>query len=208
MKNSFFFAVIIGFCISISAYAGGNIVSVVEPIPVKKLATPIYLGAGFVAGRYYASNYEDVTYGVMLRTGYDLNQYIGFEARYISTFWDEGLLYGQKLEHFGLFVKPMIPFSEDFNLYGLFGYGWTQTNTSGILNKAIDDNGFSAGLGLEYDLSNKIDDYDRNIYYPEGFDGQGDQEMGWGLFIDYQRLLINSNVPDLDVVSAGLTYDF
>jgi len=72
----------------------------------------------------------------------------------------------------------------------------------------MDDNGFSAGFGLEYDLSDKRDDYDRNIYYPEGFDGQGDQEMGWGLFVDYQRLLIDSNIPDLDVVSAGVTYDF
>ena len=144
----------------------------------------------------------------MARVGYEFNQYLGFEARYIATFWDEGSVYGQKLEHFGLFMKPMMPFNENFNLYGLLGYGWTQTNTSAVINKAIDDNGFSAGVGLEYDLSDKRDDYDRNIYYPEGFDGQGDQEKGWGLFVDYQRLLIDSDIPDLDVVSAGVTYDF
>ncbi|PTB83664.1 hypothetical protein C9926_01760 [Sulfurovum lithotrophicum] len=207
MKKKVFFSAIV-LCISTATYAGGNIVSVVEPIPVKKLATPIYLGAGFVTGRYNASNYEDVTYGAMLRAGYEFNQYVGLEARYIATFWDKGSLYGQQLEHFGLFVKPMLPFNENFNLYGLLGYGWTQTDTSGILNSALDDNGFSAGLGLEYDLSDKRDDYDENIYYPEGFDGQADQEMGWGLFVDYQRLLIKSDIPDLDVVSAGVTYDF
>lgn len=192
------------------SYAGGNIAPVVpvEPVPVKHAAVPIYIGTGFVAGRYNASNYEDVTYGAMLRAGYEWNQYIGLEARYIGTFWDEGALYGQKLESFGLFVKPMLPLNENFNMYGLLGYSWTQTQTSGLLNSSIDDNGFSAGLGLEYDLSDMRDDYDRNIYYPEGFDGQADQEKGWGLFVDYQRLLIKSDIPDLDAISAGVTYDF
>jgi len=192
-------------------YAGGNIelpILPVEPIPVKHIAMPVYLGAGIVAGKYHASNNEDVTYGTMARAGYEWNQYFGFEARYIETFWSEDGKHGQKLEHFGLFLKPMLPFNENYNLYALFGYGWTQTNTRGLLTKGIDDNGFSAGLGLEYDLSNKRDDYDPNIYYPEGFDGQADQEMGWGLFVDYQRLLIKSDIPDLDVVSAGVTYDF
>jgi len=192
------------------SYAGGDIMPMVpvEPVPVKHAAVPVYIGAGFVVGRYNESNYEDVTYGAMLRVGYEWNQYIGLEARYIGTFWDEGKLYGQKLEHFGLFVKPMLPFNENFNLYGLLGYGWTQTKTSGKLNASVDDNGFSAGLGLEYDLSDMRDDYDRNVYYPEGFDGQADQEKGWGLFVDYQRLLIKSDIPDLDAISAGVTYDF
>jgi len=211
MKKEFFFSVLSVAAISTVTFAGGDIVPVmtpVEPVAVKKLATPVYIGAGFVAGRYFSNNYEDVTYGAMLRLGYEFNQYIGLEVRYIETSWSEGQLYGQELEHYGLFIKPMLPFNENFNIYGLIGYGWTQTNTSGVLNQAIDDNGLSAGAGLEYDLSDKRDDYDRNIYYPEGFDGQADQEKGWGLFVDYQRLLIDSNIPDLDVVSAGITYDF
>ena len=211
MKNKVIFSTVTIALLATATYAGGDIMPAmvpVEPVPIKRVASPVYIGAGFVAGRYFANNYEDVTYGAMVRVGLDFNQYIGLEARYIATFWEEGKLYGQELEHFGLFVKPMLPFNENFNLYGLLGYGWTQTNTSGLLNKAIDDNGFSAGLGLEYDLSDKRDDYDRNIYYPEGFDGQADQEKGWGLFVDYQRLLIKSDIPDLDAVSAGVTYDF
>jgi len=188
-------------------FGGGNIapkIVPVEPIEVKQLAVPVYVGVGFVSGRYNSSSYEDVTYGAMVRLGYEFNQYIGFEARYIGTYWAEGVLNGQKLEHLGIFMKPMLPFNENFNLYGLLGYGWTQTSTSGTFN----DNGFSAGLGLEYDLSDKRDDYDPDIYYPEGFDGQADQEMGWGLFVDYQRLLIDSDIPDMDILSAGVTYDF
>ena len=207
MKNKLLSSAMVLTFVSTVIQAGGDIIPV-EPVPVKQLATPIYIGTGFVAGRYFSDNYEDITYGMMARVGYEFNQYVGLEARYIGTFLEEGQLYGQELEHFGLFFKPMLPFNENFNLYGLLGYGWTQTNTSSTLNKAIDDNGFSAGVGLEYDLSDKRDDYDRNIYYPEGFDGQGDQEKGWGLFVDYQRLLIDSDIPDLDVVSAGVTYDF
>ena len=207
MKNKLLFSAMVLTLSSTLIQAGGDIIPV-EPVAVKQLATPIYMGVGFTIGRYFSDNYEDVTYGMMTRVGYEFNQYVGIEARYIGTFLEEGQLYGQELEHFGLFFKPMLPFNENFNLYGLLGYGWTQTNTSGALNKAIDDNGFSAGVGLEYDLSDKRDDYDRNIYYPEGFDGQGDQEKGWGLFVDYQRLLIDSDIPDLDVVSAGVTYDF
>ena len=52
------------------------------------------------------------------------------------------------------------------------------------------------------------DDREEDTLYEGGFDGQGDQERGWGLFVDYQRLLIKSDVPDMDVVSAGVTYDF
>lgn len=211
MKKNFIFPFVSILGISTVLYSGGDIAPVltpVEPVGVKQLPIPVYIGVGFVAGRYYASNYEDVTYGAMLRLGYDFNQYLGLEARYTETYWDEGTLFGQRLEHFGLFFKPMLPLTDKMNTYGLLGYGWTKTNTKRGLNKALDENGFSAGLGLEYDLSSKRDDYDRNIYYPEGFDGQADQEKGWGLFVDYQRLFIDSSVPDLDVISAGVTYDF
>lgn len=207
MRKSILLSLVTVGVLTTSSFAGGDLLPV-EPENIQRQAIPIYIGAGLATGRYASSNYEDVTYGAMLRLGYEFNQYVGFELRYMATFWDEGNLHGQELEHFGLFFKPMIPLNDNFNLYGLLGYGWTQTTTSDKLDIAMDDNGFSAGFGLEYDLSDKRDDYDRNIYYPEGFDGQGDQEMGWGLFVDYQRLLIDSNIPDLDVVSAGVTYDF
>jgi len=211
MRKGVFSLSIVMLCVSIGLKAGGDIsapLTPVEPVGVKKVPIPVYVGVGFVSGRYYASNYEDVTYGTILRAGYEFNQYLGFEARYIGTYWDEGAFFGQRLEHYGLFMKPMLPIGDNMNTYGLLGYGWTQTKTTGALNVGIDENGLSAGLGIEYDLSDKRDDYDPALYYAEGFDGQADQEMGWGLFVDYQRLLIKSDVADLDVVSAGVTYDF
>jgi OOP family OmpA-OmpF porin len=186
----------------------------VEPIPVAEL-TPIYLGIGLVYGKYNGCtspgcNYEDVTYGAMLRAGYEWNQYFGVEARLLSTFLGADSLGGEKLQHIGIFAKPMYPLGEDFNIYGLLGYGWTKTRTqlSSSLLPTLNTSGFSGGLGLEYDLSDQKDDKDEDVLYDREFDGQADQEKGWGLFVDYQRLLIKSNVPDLDVVSAGVTYDF
>jgi len=158
-----------------------------------KTPTPVYIGLGLVWGKYSGCDaspgckYEDVTYGAMVRAGYEWNQYIGLEARALATFWGDDPLGGEKLRHFGLFAKPMYPIG---NL------------------PTVDESGFSAGIGLEYDLSSKEDDREKETIYDRGFDGQADQENGWGLFVDYQRLLIKSDVPDMDVVSAGVTYDF
>jgi len=215
------FIIIVGSLIlaSISLFAGGKGVmpagEPIEPVPELKNPIPVYIGLGLVWGKYDGTcgvrpdcPYEDVTYGAILRAGYEWNQYIGLEARALSTFWKDDPLGGQKLQHYGLFVKPTYPVSEDFNMYGLLGYGVTKTKTGGNKNLLeLDDKGFSAGAGLEYDFSSK-DDKDEDTRYDREFDGQADLERGWGLFVDYQRLLIKSDVPDLDVVSGGITYDF
>ena len=207
--------------VSTSLWAGGKgvapVEAPVEPVPTMNTPTPVYLGLGLLWGQYDGfcgdspdCPYEDVTYGALLRAGYEWNQYIGVEARMLATFWKADPLGGQKLQHLGLFAKPMYPLGEDFNVYGLLGYGWTKSKVgaSGTALTEVDDSGFSAGLGLEYDLSNMEDDREEDTLYEGGFDGQADQEKGWGLFIDYQRLLIKSDVPDMDVVSGGITYDF
>ena len=218
MKRKLMIATVVTAGVFTGSYAGGDIEPVaivpMEPISTQRTPNPVYLGAGVATGRYKAScstncKYEDVTGGIALRVGYDYNQYIGIEARYIATLFGSNDLRGQKMQHVGLYVKPMYALSEQFNMYGLLGYGWTKSTSEGRVKLlTVDEGGFSAGLGLEYDLSDIEYDYERNNIYPQGFDGHGDQERGWGLFVDYQRLLIDSNVPDMDVVSAGLTYDF
>ena len=197
--------------ITTSGYAGGDIAPVPVLIPDDSThePLPVYLGAGLIWGRYhkdtYVCEYEDVTYGAMVKAGYDWNPYIGIEARYLQTFWDEDDLGGQKLQHFGLFAKPMYPVSENVNIYGLVGYGWTETKTGGNGNlPTVDESGFSAGVGFEYNFS----DNKENASYGGEFDTQEDQEGFWGIFVDYQRLLIDSDVPDMDVISIGVTYHF
>jgi OOP family OmpA-OmpF porin len=198
----------------LNAGGGKGLSPVMVPVvPIETIdPSPWYIGAGLLIGRYnyceVECEYEDVTYGLMVRGGYEWNQYIGVEARALGTFWDADPLGGEKLQHVGIFAKPSYPLGEDANVYGLLGYGWTKTSTNSPYLPEIDEKGFSWGIGFEYDLSDKDDDYIENGNYDREFDGQEDQEIGWGLFIDYQRLLVKSGMPDMDVVSVGVTYDF
>ena len=201
------------------AFAGGKVVAPVvapvEPVPAFLTPSPIYVGLGLIWGRFNGAcggsdecRYEDVTYGALLRVGYDFNRYFGVEGRGLGTFLGAQPNYGEELRHLGVYAKPMYPIGDDINVYALLGYGWTQTKTSGNNLNNINEGGLSAGIGLEYDLSDKKDDREEDTLYKNGFNGQGDQEKGWGLFVDYQRLLIKTNTPHLDVVSGGVTYDF
>jgi len=201
--------------LSVSIYAGGKVVAPVdaEVLPVPEDISSWYIGVGLVAAKFHACgtgcDYEDLTYGAMLRGGYEFNEYFGVEARGIRTFLDKGPFGGVPLQHIGLYAKPQYPVAERVNVYALLGYGYTENLGNGArLNYFDNDHGFSAGLGLEYDLSDKEGDFEHNANYDRAFDGYADQGEGWSLFVDYQRLLIKSDVPDMDVVSAGLRYDF
>jgi len=179
--------------LSIEVQAGSkDIAPVAAPvIPIEVETLPWYFGLGLVAIKFNACeddcSYEDLTYGAMLRGGYDYNPYFGIEARYMRTFLDKGPFGGLPIEHIGLFLKPQYLINEKINLYGLLGYGYTKNLGSGArLNYFDDDSGFSAGVGIEYELS----------------------EDKWRLFLDYQRLLIASNVPNIDAISFGIRYSF
>ena len=201
--------------LTMSIHAGGKAVAPVdaEVISIEQDYFSVYLGLGLVAAKFHSCgndcSYEDETYGTMLRVGYDFNQYIGVEVRGMRTFLDDGPFGGAPLQHVGVYAKPQYPVSEDFNLYGLLGYGHTKNLGNGQRLSYFDsDHGFSAGLGLEYDLSDKKEDFIKNANYDRSFDGYADQGKGWSLFLDYQRLLIKSDIPDMDVVSFGFRYDF
>ena len=210
---------IVGFSVTVNAGGTKNIATAVTAVvSIETIdSSPWYLGAGFVWAKLSEGEcnsvpgctYEDVTYGVMVRGGYDINQYFGIEARYIDTFLDEGPYGGTPLMHVGIFAKPQYPVSERINLYGLLGYGYTKNLGDGArLNYFDDGSGFSAGAGIEYDLSDREGDRIKNGDYDRTFDGYADQGKGWSLFLDYQRLLIKSDIPDLDAVSFGVRYDF
>ena len=200
-----------------SSYAGGKYITPADsPIVAVSVneVSPWYFGAGVVWAKLSGCGlvkctYEDVTYGAMVRGGYEFNEYFGIEARGIRTFLDKGPFGGTPLQHVGIYAKPQYPVSEQVNVYGLLGYGYTENLGNGArLNYFDNDYGFSAGIGLEYDLSDREGDLDKNVSYDRVFDGYADQGKNWSLFADYQRLLIKSGVPDMDVISLGLRYDF
>jgi OOP family OmpA-OmpF porin len=187
----------------------------VAPIPkpkpkVKKniLANGFYAGLGITSARYENNcrckrgrtvENKDTTYGIMGRVGYDFNQYVGIEARGARTNWDND---GSKVKHAGLFVKPMIPIGDSSNLYGLVGLA--KTTVRGTMPN-VDAEGLALGAGIEVDISK---DKPKNGKYSRNFDGHGDQETGVGLFVDYERMHVKSGSPDIDALSAGVTYDF
>ena len=179
---------------------------VIAPKPVKDIkANGFYAGLGISATRYKTNcncatkSGTDRTAGLMARVGYDFNKYIGIEARGIKTNWKNN---GGKVEHAGLFVKPMLPVGDATNVYGLVGVA--KTKTKGDLRKTNAES-LALGAGIEVDLSK---DTPKEGRYNRPFDGQGDQEKGLGLFADYERMVVKSGAPDLDAVSAGVTYDF
>jgi opacity protein-like surface antigen len=185
---------------------------VIAPIPVVKpqsiSPSGVYAGLGIVGARYDSScdckkgckkSCKDTTYGGMARVGYDFNQYIGVEARGTKTNWQSN---GSKVKHAGIYIKPMVPVADSTNIYGLVGVGVTKV-TGSMPN--TDAESLALGVGVEVDLSQ---DTPKNGKYSRNFDGQGDQEKGVGLFVDYERMVVKKDAPDLDVVTAGITYDF
>ncbi len=166
----------------------------------------LYIAAGVTAARYdpnctcLMKGSVDKTAGLIGRIGYDFNQYFGVEARGVKTKWSSE---GGDLEHYGAFLKPMYPLSNAVNIYGVAGYA--KTKTPGVTRRKVDTEALAWGLGLEYDLGA---DTPKEGRYAREFDGYGDQERGWGLFVDYERLVQKSGSPDFDTINVGITYDF
>jgi len=179
-----------------------------KPKVVEKEINPsgFYAGLG-ITGAKYESDCKckkggagtETNAALLARVGYDFNRYIGVEARGMKTVGDTDAV---DITHVGVFLKPMIPVLSSTNLYALIGAA--KTKTRGSLQH-IDAEGISLGGGVEVDLSS---DQAKDGKYSRPFDGEANQEKGVGLFIDYERLVVKSNAPDLDTISAGVTFDF
>jgi len=196
--------------LSSKSFAGADFVPPVIPIisvPDDIDVSGLYVGLGvsrvFFDGTCPCADgvYEDYTYGALVRVGNDFNPYFGVEFRAMSTWVDDE---GARVKsHFGLFAKPQYHISDALNIYALAGYARTEIGDNRVVG--FTDSGFSWGAGVEYDLSL---DKKENGTYSRPFDGQGDQEKGWGLFVDYQKLIEKDGRPDIHALSFGVTYDF
>ncbi len=185
----------------------------VVPIPEVISPIPLYVGVGLVASFIKrdpcpcdpnGSDLKDLRYGTFIRGGYDFNNYFGIEGRAFKTLGSDTF---SEVTHYGLYAKPQYHLIDALNIYGLIGYGKTIVDyTNGIQSSHNTKNAFSYGVGIEYDLSK-----DEILgEFARGFDGQGDQEKGWGLWIDMQHLLSNSGSMNTNsnIVAGGITYDF
>jgi len=194
-------------------YAGGkNLIPATQPvIPVSVIEpNPLYVGVGFLWSgmqrdcECIGGKAAEDTYGVMLRAGYDFNPYIGAEIRGLYSSIKKDIA---TTSHYGIFLKPMYPVTESLNIYGLLGYAHTKIDCV-VSKMSYKNDGFSWGVGLEYDFSN--DDQQKQGIYDREFDGYADQEYGWGAWFDYQNLLHNSGTNNIksNIVTVGITYDF
>ncbi len=175
-----------------------------EPIPVPAAITAIplglYLGGGLTyskaeckcspidlaKGVKYQPQFKSTTYGVNLKAGYEYNEFIGLEAKYIYTPWGDK---DRTLKHYGIYLKPSYPITENLDIYALLGYGKTDCET---LKKA--QNGFAWGVGANYTIKKKIE-------------GKKD---GLGVYVEYLRPLKKTGNKDIkiDMVNAGVQYNW
>ena len=201
-------------------YAGKNVVvaeTIVAAVPETIDPNPFYVGVGVIWAGISRDCFggdgcpdvrlEDSTWGGIIRAGWEYNQYVGVEVRALRATLDSD--WGETT-HYGIFLKPQYPIGEQFNIYGLLGYGHTEIVTNCVaINDTFKYDGFSYGIGLEYDLSDKEDDREEGEY-DRPFDGQMDQEKGWGLWIDYQNLMQDQGPANFrsNIITFGVTYDF
>ena len=180
-----------------SAYAGGKYVEPAENAPVEEIPAVVnplafYAGLGVVAAGLSrdcpcanTDRLKDMTYGGIARVGWDYNNYVGIEARYLHASIEDDF---SQTTHYGLYLKPQVPFGA-FNIYGLLGYGKTtvEYNNHHGRSSTLDKSGFSYGAGLEYALTKE-----------------------WRIWLDYQHLLNDEAKfkTDSNVFSLGVRYNF
>ena len=163
------------------ASAGGDIAPV-APVVVEESTGPFYLGLAYGAANYDFTHThhcdstgttiasDDVDYGtIMLQAGYKFNPYIALEGRYwIGLDEDIGNAEDLNIDTWGIYVKPMYPVTNTFDIYALLGYASSDRSnlddpvdpyTSSVplpYRTSYDMDGFSWGIGAAYAFTNNF----------------------------------------------------
>jgi len=196
--NKIIKSVIAATLVTSTAFAGGDIVVepnvVFEPIEVEPELVPVYyVGIGAVASglsrecacKSRSERLKDMTYGVLLKAGVMITDYIGVEARYINASIESDF---SEMQHYGLYLKPQYLVNDETKVYGLLGYGKTTVDYDfGKRESTLSESGLSYGAGLEYA-------FDDNI----------------GLWVDMQHIFSGEGTfdTDLNLGAAGVSYNF
>ncbi|MCF6206853.1 MAG: porin family protein [Sulfurovum sp.] len=182
------------------AVAGGDIAPV-EPVVETPVVAPS--DAGFYVGGAYGLMGMDLSNptdpfsfdtshdSFMLQAGYKINPYIAVEGRYwwgsSDDFTYGGTNYSADVDAWGIYVKPMYPVTDAFDVYALLGYGDTSPELNGA-GPTYDTDGFQWGLGASYDVTSNV-----------------------AVFVDYVNLYDDTNGGDdftIDSWNFGVTYKF
>ena len=178
--------------VSSLSLAGGKYItpapSPVEPIPTEEKFYVALGVTGVGVSRYCAcvslTRLKDVTYGEVLRVGWDINDYVGIEARATNADIEKDF---SSTTSYGLFLKPQYKVMTDVNIYGLVGYAHTEVTGIAYKDELFTQNALSYGGGVEYEIA-----------------------KGWGIWADVQNLLYNEGLfkTNTNLVSLGIKYDF
>ncbi len=164
------------FAMGTFAVAGGDIAPV-EPVveaPVIESTGTFYLGLGYGYLDQTMDNINNAsidleaeTDNILLQAGYQFNEYIAVEGRYWIGVGDatwsasqnylgiKGDLSGD-YSSWGIYVKPMYPVTDAFNVYALLGYASTTLDTDANNGYYWDTDEFSWGLGAEFGVTDNI----------------------------------------------------
>jgi len=111
--------------------------------------------------------------GAMLQLGYKFNPYIAVETRYWATggrSWqdlenwssDPDDSFETKFDAMGLYLKPMYPVANGFDVYGLLGFALMNYDLTYISNGEeyahcnFSDTSFSYGVGASYAINDSL----------------------------------------------------
>jgi len=218
MKNIVLSAVAV-LAMSSFAVAGGDIAPVEEPVVVVEEVVSegaFYLGLGYsllstdeeyTQGNWTYDDRSDDYSMVMFQAGYKFNSYVAVEGRYWmgvddNSYWDRQNNTGidTEIDAWGIYVKPMYPVTDAFDVYALLGYAstdYTVDFNNGLTYNSDDLDGFSWGLGASYSFTDNI-----------------------AIFVDYTSLYddsytVNENTSNeydvdntLQAWNFGVTYQF
>ena len=182
--------------------AGGDVAPIEEPVlapVVDNSAFYIGLGVGQAAINDDQTVEEITSTMVMLQAGYQYNDYVALEGRVsfgFNTDYDPGNTgntsgeYDNDISSWGIYVKPMYPVTEAFDIYALLGYGGVQLGN--LESGDAYESGFQWGLGAQYEVMENVlifADYVR-LYDDVGFESRAQLEDvnsdAWTLGVSYR----------------------
>jgi opacity protein-like surface antigen len=208
--------------LSTFALAGGDIAPV-EPVvetPEVMVASDsgLYLGLGysFLMSDLQLDNsitalrhsLDTDHHSVMFQAGYKINSYFAIEGRYWEGLSDDAFTFdnfglGARTDGdstaWGIYLKPMYPVTNSFDVYALLGYGEASiSNVKDPLGAThdIDSDGFSWGIGASYAFTDNVSIFADYV----AFDSSKVQFSGLGTTYSYDH--------EMDAVNFGVTYSF
>ena len=205
------------------AIAGGDIAPVepvVEaPMVIEEDTSAFYVGIGYSGMEidldtdFLSINKQSDTFNqILLQAGYKFNDYIAVEGRYAfgtdDSDWSyfshqHPLLLSQNVsaDSWNIFVKPMYPVTDSFDVYALLGYGETSFDYGFNDTSFGDTGGFAWGLGVDYSFT-------ENISVFVDYTDQSDNSTADYILTRSGQLVPANFDIDFDSWSVGITYSF